>query len=439
MSAPNLLILFTDQQRWDTVGAYGSPMGLTPNLDAMARRGTRFDHAFTSQPVCAPARACLLTGQHGTAHGVWRNGRSLSPAATTLATILKTHGYTTGYIGKWHLGPDREPPGPVPMPYRGGFADLWEAANVLEFTSEPYQGNLYDADGREIRFSGTYRVDFLAERVNRFLRTLRREPFFLMVSWLEPHHQNDWNRFVAPHGYAEKYANPYVPPDLRPFPGDWQKELPDYYGTVARLDECIGRILDTLAEQGIAQNTIVVFLSDHGCHFRTRNSEYKRSAHESCIRIPLIVQGPGFDRSQVVPESVSLVDMAPTLLDALGLPIPGAMQGRSAMPLVERRVGGWSNDVLVQISESMVARALRTERWKYCVVSPEGDGWRDSTTTLYTEYQLYDLFADPHELVNLAGRREYRNVSAELRERLRALIVAAGEPEPDIREARLYP
>jgi len=436
---PNLLVILTDQQRWDTVGDYGSPMGLTPHLDGMAQRGVRFEATITNQPVCAPSRACLLTGQYATSHGVWRNRLGISPTATTIAHSFKQAGYTVGYVGKWHLSPREKGVGPVPPEYRGGFVDFWEASNLLEFTSHPHEGSLYDTKGNEVRFSEVYRVDALTERVVRFLRDLRRDPFFLFVSYLEPHQQNDWKRFAAPEGYAERYRNPFVPQDLKFFPGDWQKELPDYYGCISRIDECLGTILQKLRELGLEENTIVAFLSDHGCHFRTRNPEYKRSAHESSIRIPFVVQGPGFNRSLVVPELVSMVDIAPTLLDAAGVPIPDSMQGRSAISLLERRADEWHNEAFIQISESMVGRALRTERWKYCVVSPEGHGGRDSASNRYVEYQLYDLFADPHELVNLAGRRESQEIVSQLRERLKAHMVETGEKEPQIREARFYP
>lgn len=436
---PSVLFFFTDQQRWDTVGVYGSPMNLTPNLDSLARKGTIFQIAVTNQPVCAPSRACLWTGMYQNRHGVWRNGIGLSPEIQTIAHHFKRAGYTVGYIGKWHLAPSKTGVGFVPAEYRGGFVDFWEAANALEHTSHPYEGAIYDADGKEIRFSGVYRTDFLTQRAIRFLREVGKDPFLLVISYLEPHQQNDWNRFVAPEGYAAKLANPFVPHDLRPFPGDWQKELPDYYGCVARLDENLGEILKTLSELGRLDDTIIVFTSDHGCHFRTRNAEYKRSAHEGSVRIPLVIACSVFNRSLVVPEVVSLVDVAPTLLEAVGLTVPKEMQGRSLMPLVNREIDGWPNEAFIQISESMVGRALRTERWKYCVVAPDKHGGRDPASERYVEWQLYDLYADPFELVNLAGRREYREVAAKLRERLKARMVEAGEHEPQIEEANFYP
>lgn len=436
---PNVLILFSDQQRWDTLGCYGSPMNLTPNLDAMAQRGTRFETAITNQPVCGPARACILSGQYGTSHGVWKNGRGLSPNIRTMAHCFSDAGYRVGYIGKWHLSPRENGCGQVEMKYRGGFREHWEAANVLEHTSHPYEGSIFDADGNEMKFADEYRVDFLAGRVDKYIRDHEDEPFFLMASWLEPHHQNDLNRFVAPEVYADKLKNPFVPQDLRPYSGDWFSELPDYYGMVARLDESVGNIMSTLSELGLEQDTIVLFVSDHGCHFRTRNSEYKRSAHDSCLRIPMIYQGPGFDRSSVVPELVSLVDIAPTLLSAAGIDVPEGMQGGSAMPLIDRDLAAHSNEVLIQISESMVGRAIRTERWKYCVVAPDIGGGEISSADEYLEYQMYDLYADPFEHINLAGRKDYRDVADHLKQRLSALMVDAGELEPTIHPAKLYP
>lgn len=435
---PNVLIFFTDQQRWDTVGVYGSPLNLTPNLDAMAKEGTVFNFAFTNQPVCAPARGCILTGQYATTHKVWRNGLGLKVEDNTLAYCFKKAGYEVGYIGKWHLSPDELGPGYVPPEYRAGFEDYWEVANLLEFTSHPYDTNLYDKDGKLIHIDG-YRVDALTERVINFIEQPHNNPFFLIVSYLEPHHQNDMNRFVAPDGYRERYINSFVPHDLRPFPGDWQEQLPDYYGCIARLDECFGKIVETLKSKDIFENTIIVFLSDHGCHFRTRNTEYKRSCHESSVRIPLIIHGPGFNKSLVIPELVGLIDIAPTLLDAVGIPIPESMQGKSLIPLINRDIKDWKNEVFIQISESCVARAIRTERWKYCVIAEDKNGWLDSKSDTYVEYQLYDLYADPYELINLAGRREYRNIANELKERLLHRVEEIEGERPEILDRKFYP
>ena len=198
-----------------------------------------------------------------------------------------------------------------------------------------------------------------------------------MVSFLEPHHQNDVDRYVPPEGYEARYANPFVPPDLRPLPGNWQTQLPGYYGCVASLDENVGRLLQALEETGQLEQTIVVYTADHGCHFRTRNAEYKRSCHDASLRVPLVIWGGPFSRRQVVPEPVGLVDLLPTLLDAAGVAIPETVQGRSLLPLARREAAAceaWPPEVLVQISESCTGRALRSERWTYGVRRPPRGG-----------------------------------------------------------------
>ncbi len=204
---------------------------------------------------------------------------------------------------------------------------------------------------------------------------------------------------------------------------------------VKRLDEAFGRLLDALKSLGLADNTIVLFTSDHGCHFKTRNAEYKRSCHEASIRVPTALRGPGFDGGGRVRELVSLVDLPPTLLDAAGLPVPPEMQGRSILPLLRGARAAWPEEVFVQISESQTGRAVRTGRWKYSVVAPDADGRRDPGADRYVEEFLYDLQADPHELTNLIGVESHREVAAALRERLIGRRVEAGEREPVIEPA----
>lgn len=432
---PNVLLFFTDQQRWDTVGAYGNPMGLTLNLDRMAARGVRFERAFTCQPVCAPARACLQTGRFATEHGVWRNAILLDPAAETIGHHFRRQGYWTAYIGKWHLA--NLITRPVPKEYRTGY-EYWLASDTLEYTSHPYRVTMFDGDGQPVHLPG-YRVDALTDAAIRYLEAHGSDgkPFFLTVSYIEPHQQNDMNKLCAPDGYAARYRDPlYVPWDLVGAGGDWRKELPDYYGMVARLDENLGRILAALDRLDLARRTVVFFLTDHGCHFRTRNREYKRSPHESSIRIPLVAQGPGFDRGAVVPELVSLIDLPPTLLEIAGAPIPAAMRGTSLLSLFDRRKANWQDDVFVQTSEEEVGRAVRTEHWKYSVHAPEKNGGKDSSSERYVEQYLYDLEHDPWERENLIGRPEHRAVADEMRERLIRRMVGAGEREPEIVRAR---
>src|ERR1044071_8078102 len=202
-SRPNLILIISDQFRWDCVGAMGlNPMNLTPNLDQMAGRGVLFRSAFCNQPVCAPARASIFTGQYPARHGVWKNAIALPENANTLAKSLRGAGYSANYMGKWHLGNDDATPvaqrnGPVAPARRGGFLDLWEASNALELTSHAYEGDLFDGEGKPIHASGEYRPDFTTERAERFLRDVKA-PFFLTLSYLEVHHQNASDTFEPP-------------------------------------------------------------------------------------------------------------------------------------------------------------------------------------------------------------------------------------------------
>lgn len=437
---PNIVFYIADQMRWDFVGAYGlNPTTRTPNLDKVFQRGVTFTNAVTNQPLCAPSRSGMMTGLYATETGVWKNGPQLPRDLPTLAGVLRNNGYTANLIGKWHLS--GAGPGFVPLEDRGGFLDVWEGANVLEFTSHPYEGTIWDGAGHPIHWKDEYRVDFLTDRAVDFLKQPHDKPFLLNISQIEPHFQNDEHRFVAPNGYADRFRNPFVPPDLLHLPGNWQAQLPDYYGDIAKIDESVGRVLQTLEEQKLLDNTIFIFVSDHGCHFETRNGEYKRSPHDSSIRIPFLMQGPGFDRSLQLPEIVGNIDLTPTLLDAAGVSVPASMKGRSLMPLVRdpQARAQWDNKALIQISEAMVGRAIRTKEWTYCVADPALIGWKDSTSTHYQEYVMYNNFSDPAQLVNLAGRRPFQQAAAQLREELIEMIVASGEPAPTITPARLYP
>jgi arylsulfatase A-like enzyme len=445
LGKPNIILYLADQFRWDFVGAncYNSSVR-TPNIDTLAARGKNLTCAVTNQPVCAPSRSVLLTSRYATETGVWHNGLGLDQNLPTLATELRKAGYSANLIGKWHLAPGSEAEGGgrglVKAEHRGGFLDFWEGANVIEATSHPYEGTIWDRDNNPINYKDKYRVEFLTDRAEWFLRQKQDKPFLLFISQLEPHQQNDMGQPIAPKGAAARFFNSTVPEDLRAYPGTWQAQLPDYYGCIEAIDASVGRIQQILKEQQLADNTIFVFLSDHGCHFMTRNQEYKRSTHNSSLRVPLIIDGPGFRGAQQIPELVGLIDLAPTLLEAAGVPIPSSWKGRSLLPLIrdpEARQN-WPNQQLIQISESMTGRAIRTRDWTYCVADISGDT-KESAASTYHEYQFYDQRADPHELVNLAGRKEYRAKADELRGQLKKLLIAAGEPEPEIVEAKLYP
>jgi arylsulfatase A-like enzyme len=305
-------------------------------------------------------------------------------------------------------------------------------------TSHPYEGDMYDGDGKPMHFEGVYRTDFLTDRARRFLRSAR-SPFFLTLSYLEVHHQNDIDAYVPPKEYAGRYKNPFIPQDLRPLPGSWPSQLADYYACVAKMDDTVGEIRKALRENGLDRNTIVVFTSDHACHFKTRNAEYKRSPHESSIHIPLVIEGPGFNRAMTISELVSQVDLMPTLLAAAGLPAPATVQGKSILPLLDRHAEGWRNEVYFEMSEYMTGRGLRTPQYTFAAAAPKHAGWRAvPSADAYFEYMFYDNYADPFQHVNLAGRAPYAAVSEKLRARLASRVEEASGAKVKI-EPPLFP
>ena len=437
MKRPNIIFYFTDQQRWDTMGCYGQRLDITPNLDRIAAEGCRFDNAFTCQPVCGPARACLQTGRWPTETGCFRNDIEIPRNVPTLAGALNGAGYKTAYVGKWHLASNRDKgllnrTGPIPEELRGGYSDYWMAADALEFTSHGYNGYVFDQDNRRVDFTG-YRVDCINDfAVDYIHRQDGERPFFLFVSQLDPHHQNDRNRYEGPDGSKRRFARYDVPGDLAGHEGDWRENFPDYLGQCRRIDENVGRLVDALIDQGLWDDTIFIYTSDHGSHFRTRNAEYKRSCHDACTHIPLIVHGPGFNRRAVVKELVSLMDMPVTILTCAGAPIPEGFHGRSIAPLAAGEAAGWENAVFMQISESQVGRAVRTPQWKYSVRALGKDGRKDMDAEVYTEDFLYDLARDPHEQNNLVAASEYEAVRAEMRALLLRKMEEAGEERPRI-------
>ncbi len=423
-------------------------------------------------PVCGPARASIQSGLRPTDIGCWRNGRSLPHGVATLADRFASLGYATGYVGKWHLGSDIGPAlepsrprvnlnhAPVPAERRGGYRDAWVVADALELTSSAYSGHLWDENDEQVELSG-YRVDALTDlAVDRLTRLAADpdRPFLLFVSYLEPHHQNDRFRTIGPKGWAKRYRGFDVPGDLVGTLGDWRWNYAQTLATCASIDTGVGRLLDTLRGAGRGDDAVVVYSSDHGSHFRTRNPEYKRSCHDASIRIPLIVSGPGFDAGVRDDRLVTHLDFLPTLVAAAGGTVEAALPGRALQngtadaddagdadgAAGSNDVAGvtgaagtdpWRDEVFIQISESQIGRALRTDRWTYSAAAP---GWNPLRGHLhpaadtYVETHLYDLDADPYQRNNLAGTAATRNVRAGLAKRLRDAIESAEGARPRV-------
>lgn len=427
MKKPNIIFYFSDQQRADTAGCYGQKLPVTPNLDSVAKEGTLFENAFTCQPVCGPMRACLQSGVYATQIGCYRNDIALPTDTKGIAHYLKEAGYDTAYIGKWHLASDSEhrlATKATPKERRGGY-DYWRAADVLEFTSHGYNGYVFDENGNKLDFKG-YRADRINDYAIEYVKKTHDKPFFMFVSHLEPHHQNDHLRFESPKGLKNSFKNYDVPGDLKGTLGDWRLQMPSYLACCNRVDYNFGKLIQTLKDEGIYDNTVIIYTSDHGCHFRTRNAEYKRSCHEASIKVPLVITGGGFTSGGKVSDLVSLIDLPATVLDIAGAEIPEHFMGKS---LADKK---GHESVFIQISESQIGRAVRTDRWKYSVSAKNRDSaFADS----YTEDCLYDLQNDPYEKNNLISDPSLAQTRKELREILLEYMKKAGEPVLNITES----
>ena len=445
----NIIFYFTDQQRWDTCGCFGQPLDITPNLDALARDGVKFDNAFSPQPVCGPCRALFQTGKYPTETGCFRNNIMLNAGVKNLGQYIEEAGYETAYIGKRHLASDGElekPPAidhtvtAIPRELRGGYTGFWRAADVLEFTSHGYDGFVFDENDKRVDFKG-YRADCINDMALEFLDGYTGEkPFFMTISQIEPHHQNDRRHYEGPEGSKERFKDFVLPEDLKALGGNAAEEYPDYLGQCASLDENLGRLVAKLKEKGLYENTVILFASDHGSHFLTRNrdehlngyDDYKRSCHDACLHVPLVIAGGPYRGGRTVEELVSTASLPKTILALAGVDVGGAMIGENLLDVVEKKADNRPNEIFAQISESRVGRCIRTARYTYSVYAPGVNGGEAAASDRYADDFLYDMEQDPHQLNNVVTDPAYAQVKAELRERLLDWIWQAEGARPVI-------
>ena len=458
----NILLIFNDQHQQRMMGAYGDDVVWTPRLDELAERSVLFRNAIVAQPVCTPARASLLTGTYGHTHGSVKNNRVLTEDIPTAAEILGGHGYRCGYIGKWHIGNEVVP--------QRGFEEFYRATEDT-YTSnkarvEQGQFSAYD---RFLRAKGLSpectepwghftrgeacrlpedvgKPAFTAMQADEFFRTEDDRPFFLTVNLLEPHPP-----YFSP--FDDMYAGEDIalPPNyhvdeeeiagwsrrtraFRDFyfheghnvktsdVDDVLANLVRYYGLITLMDKYVGRILDSLEAAGLAENTIVVFTSDHGDMMGSHQIVDKGMMFEESIKVPLTVRDPREDFARRECEAVvNNVDVLPTLLEMAGLPVPDHIEGRSFLRLLRGEddsfpdfgVVEWNGELQNMHSRSPIfadvldahVRCVVTPRWKL-VLTP-GD-----------RSELYDLENDPLERRNVFDDPENRPVVADLYQRL---------------------
>jgi arylsulfatase A-like enzyme len=396
---PNVVLIYTDDQRYDSLGVVQREQGgrgrfpwiRTPHLDRLAAEGVRFRNAFVVNSLCSPSRASFLTGRYGHENGVVNNHTPFPETAATVATLLRAAGYRTGYVGKWHMGPQRGP--------RPGFDRSASFIGQGRYVDCPFE-----LDGRETPTKG-WVDDVSTDYAIDFLREHRDRPFLLFLGFKAAH-----GPFDPPPRHARTYDGetarpvpnldlpPAYSPDADPAPraaGPRPTNL-GYFRCLAAADDNVGRVLTALDNLGLAEDTIVVYASDNGFYLGEHRLGDKRSAYDESLRIPLIVRYPRGAKAALVEDRMALnVDFVPTVLDYAGVQPPADLPGRSWRPLLEGKPADWRDAWFYAYFYERGFRiptvtAVRTETAKL-VRYPGHDDWTE----------LFDLAADPYETRNL--------------------------------------
>ena len=332
---PNLVFVFTDQQSRDMLGCYGNEDIKTPRLDAFAADSIRFDHCISSSPVCTPYRGMLLTGQHPLRHGALHNDLPLlAHNGTTFAHALGGAGYRTAYVGKWHLlGGERDRPVP-PGPLRHGFDELF-LSNNCHMDYRPGHSYFWDEHGQKVFFD-EWEVDGQTRQAVEFLDTCRAdEPFALFVSWHPPHDVGfDPATMTFDYGTEPDLMDLYDPAAIRLRPNaedtpEIRRAYHGYYAMCSGIDRAFGRLIDALRARGLYDNTLVVFTSDHGDNLHSYGYTISKDHPEdTSVRVPLLLHLPGETAGRTSDLLVGTLDLMPTLLGLLGVPVPATCEGR---------------------------------------------------------------------------------------------------------------
>ena len=473
---PNVVVIFSDDHAYQAISAYGDPRKLidTPNIDRIGKEGVRLDRCLVPNSICGPSRACVLTGTYNHVNGFYNNsGIKFDGSQTTFPKLLRAAGYQTAMIGKWHLGTDPT-----------GF-DHW---NIL-----PGQGDYYNPvmirDGQRETHEG-YVTDLISDFSAEWIKNRdKSKPFLLMSQHKAPHrewepalrhlgHDNDrkypepatlfdtysgrglavrdqdmtlsntftprdaklvapprlnaeqravWDAYYGPRNKAFREANLNGKDLVR---WRYNRYLHDYLGCIKSVDEAVGKLLKTLDDEGLAQNTIVIYAADQGFYLGEHGWFDKRWIFEESLRTPCLVRWPGVAKPGRTSEALtSVIDFAPTILSAAGLPVPGEMQGRDLTPILKGETpSDWRKSFYYHYYEYPLPHRVRphygvvTDRYKLVhFYAPDVDYW-----------ELYDRRTDPSELKNVIDEPQYGATVAELRaevKRLRAeLKVPAADP-----------
>jgi arylsulfatase A-like enzyme len=468
---PNIIFIMSDDHAAHAIGAYGSHVNQTPSLDRIAREGALLTNVFATNSICTPSRAAILTGQYSHLNGVTMFNR-FDSSRTSVASLLQAGGYYTGMIGKWHLGSDP-----------AGF-DRWE---ILPGQGEYVDPVLYTATGEKI-YTGKYVTDVITDLAIDFLdKRPRNKPFFLMVHHKAPHRpwvpdsahgaqfvdrwipepETFWDsydtRTDALHENQQRVAKDLTRRDLKLQPpadlsgkelttwlsvkpdtvtavvegnsvtltGEalvrwkYQRYMRDYLATVQSVDDGVGRLLEGLSRQGLAQNTIVIYTSDQGFFLGDHGLFDKRFMYEESLRMPFLVRWPAAIKPGTKRESMALnVDFAPTFLDAAGLKIPADMQGRSLLPVLRGRPpADWRTSMYYRYYHDPGDHNTRAHYGVRTLTHKLIYFWKKD------QWELFDLVNDPFELHNLYGQPGQEKLTASLKSELARLKQAVRDDD----------
>lgn len=443
---PNVLLIMSDDLNSD-LGTYGHPLVKTPNLDRLARRGVRFDRAYNQYPLCSPSRVSLLTGLRPDTTRIYdlqTHFRTVLPDVVTLPQLFRANGYHVARVGKiFHYGvPGQigtsglDDPGSWDLVVNPKGVDKEEEALLTNLTPQRALGSALafhaSAAPDEQHTDGKVAAETIA-----LLEKNRDRPFFIGAGFYRPHCP-----FIAPRKYFDMYpleriapprlfadVLPSIPlPALFTTPPNWnvsehgQREaIRAYYASISFLDAQVGKLLDALDRLGLADDTIVVFMSDHGYLLGEKGQWMKQSLFEGAARAPLILAGPGVSaRNQASSRIVEYLDLYPTIAELAGLTPPGGLQGHSLAPLLRDPRAPWEHAALTQVrrggrTDAFMGYSVRSGKWRYT----EWDGGKRGV-------ELYNEDDDPHELRNLAGDTAASSVVAEMK----AVLQRVREAQP---------
>jgi arylsulfatase A-like enzyme len=439
-SPPNVLFLLTDDQRPDTISALGNQHINTPNLDLLVRRGTAFTRAVCPYPICTPSRAEILTGCSSFENGVFDFGGRMDPSRVTWPTAMRSAGYRTWYVGKWHNdGWPTDHGYQETLGLYGGGGGRW-AKDAVDWKGVPVTGyrgwvfrddakNLYPERG--VGLTPEISGDF-ADAAIALIRRQPEQPFFLHVNFTAPH-----DPLWMPPGYEERYRSETIPlpgnflpkhpfdhgnlegrdERLLPWPRTRQmvRELTAmYYAVISHLDAQIGRILMALEETGQFDCTLVIFASDHGVALGSHGLRGKQNMYEHTIGVPLVFCGPGVPHGQRCDAPVYLRDIYPTVCEFTGIAIPRTVTGQSFAAVLRGEADEVHREIFCYFRDKQ--RMIRSNRWKL-IRYPSVDRW-----------QLFDLQNDPLEREDQSENPQYADVRLALEAKLRSAQRAAGDP-----------